>query len=76
MPNLDGHETFRELRNIRIDAPVVLSSGYTEQDVMQRQSENAFAGFVPKPYSLKNLKSVLQSVLQKAESLATADTTS
>ncbi len=76
MPNLDGHETFRELRNIRIDAPVVLSSGYTEQEVMQRQSENAFAGFVPKPYSLKNLKSVLQSVLQKAESLATADTTS
>lgn len=28
MPRLDGRETFRELRHLRADLPVVLCSGY------------------------------------------------
>ena len=31
MPDLDGAETFRELRRIRPDVRVVLSSGYGEE---------------------------------------------
>ncbi len=76
MPNLDGQETLRELQSIRMDVPVILSSGYTEHDVMQRLAGSAFSGFVAKPYSLTNLQSVLQTVLQRATALDPADTLS
>jgi putative pyruvate formate lyase activating enzyme len=32
MPHMDGEETFRELRRIKADVRVILSSGYSEQD--------------------------------------------
>lgn len=51
-------------------------SGYTEHDVMQRLAGSAFSGFVAKPYSLTNLQSVLQTVLQRATALDPADTLS
>jgi PAS domain S-box-containing protein len=63
MPNLDGQQTLKELRQIRVDAPVLLSSGYTEHDVMRRLAGSRYSGFVPKPYSVENLMTVLQSVL-------------
>ncbi len=36
MPRLDGEECFRELRRIRKDVRVVVTSGYNEQEVTQR----------------------------------------
>ena len=32
MPHMDGEETFRELRRLDADVPVILSSGYNEQE--------------------------------------------
>lgn len=50
MPHLSGEETFRELRRIRRDVCVVLSSGYNEQDITNRFAGKGLAGFVQKPY--------------------------
>ena len=33
---MDGEEAFRELHRIRADVPVVLTSGYTEEDAAGR----------------------------------------
>jgi signal transduction histidine kinase/ActR/RegA family two-component response regulator len=49
MPKLDGEEAFRELRAIRSDVRVVLSSGFTEQQVMDRFRDSGLAGVVQKP---------------------------
>ncbi len=65
MPNLDGQQTLKELRHIRVDAPVLLSSGYTEQDVMRRLAGSRYSGFVPKPYSVENLMTVIQAALHE-----------
>ena len=65
MPRMDGEETFRELRRIRTDLPVILSSGYSEHDVVQRFAGKGIAGFVPKPYTPANLQSVLKQALGK-----------
>jgi CheY-like chemotaxis protein len=67
MPQLDGAETFRELRRLRPDVRVVLSSGYNEQDVTQRFVGKGLAGFIQKPYQLSTLVNVLRDVLDKAE---------
>ena len=50
MPDLAGEEVFAELRSIRPDVPVILSSGYNEQDATCRFVPAGLAGFVQKPY--------------------------
>ena len=63
MPNLDGEETFRELRKIDPSTRVIMSSGYNQQDVVTRFVGRGLAGFVQKPYTIPELSAVLQSVL-------------
>jgi two-component system, cell cycle sensor histidine kinase and response regulator CckA len=66
MPHVDGAETFRELRRMRPDVRVILSSGYNEQDVTQRFAGKGLAGFIQKPYQLATLVAVLSDVLKRA----------
>ena len=63
MPHLDGPQTFRRLRQVRRDVPVVLCSGYTEADAVQRFGEEGLAGFLQKPFSLDDLLGKLRRAL-------------
>ena len=63
MPVMGGEEAFRELRNLRSDVRVILSSGYNEQDVTQRFVGRGLAGFIQKPYTTANLRGVLSRAL-------------
>jgi PAS domain S-box-containing protein len=63
MPNMDGEECYRSLREIRADVPVILSSGYTEQFVSERFIGEVPAGFIQKPYVLGNLVEALREAL-------------
>ena len=63
MPHMDGEETFRELRRIDPDVLVIMSSGYSEQDVTGRFAGKGLAGFIQKPYQLKSLEEKLREVL-------------
>lgn len=67
MPHMDGEETLRHLQAIDGSIPVVMSSGYTEQDVARRIGENDFAAFMQKPYTLSQLEGVLATVLSKSQ---------
>ena len=64
MPIMDGAETLRNLRRIREDVKVVLSSGYHEQDVTERLAGANFAGFLKKPYKSETLVGQLREVLE------------
>ena len=66
MPQMGGEATFRELRRIRPDVRVVLSSGYNEQDVVQRFAGKDLTGFVQKPYQMAALLVCLRKVMQSA----------
>ena len=65
MPHMDGDETYRELRRIRADVPVILSSGFNEQDVVQRFAGTGLAGFVQKPYRMSDLRAAIRAALGK-----------
>jgi PAS domain S-box-containing protein len=67
MPQLDGAETFRELQRVRADVPVILSSGYTEQDATTRFAGTGLAGFVQKPYSMAALTVAVRAALGRAK---------
>ncbi|TFH43136.1 MAG: PAS domain-containing sensor histidine kinase, partial [Chrysiogenales bacterium] len=60
MPHMDGVEAFREIRLIRNDIRVVISSGYNEQEVCQRFVGMGLSGFIQKPYHLADLSSKLR----------------
>ena len=64
MPHLDGEETFRELRRIRPDVRVILSSGYNEQETTDRFAGKGLAGFLQKPYRVRQLGRKIRQVLE------------
>ncbi len=62
MPNLDGIETFRKMKQVKPGIRIVMSSGYNEQEVTQRFTGRGLAGFIQKPYRFDELHAVLKSV--------------
>lgn len=65
MPVLSGEETFRELRMIRPDVKVILSSGYNEVEAIRRFTGKGLAGFLQKPYTAARLAEAVRSVLPR-----------
>ena len=63
MPHMGGEDAFHEMRSVRPDVKVILSSGYNEQDATQRFAGSGLAGFIQKPYSMATLKEKLGEVL-------------
>ena len=64
MPYMDGERCFQELRQLKHDARVILSSGYNEQEMLSRFAGKGLAGYIQKPYRMERLRKVLQSVLK------------
>ncbi len=62
MPHLSGEETFKELRRIRPDIPVLLASGYNEQETNQL-ADKELAGFLQKPFGPNDLLEKMRSLL-------------
>ncbi len=63
MPRMDGREAFRAMHDLDPSVPIVLSSGFTEQDSVQTPSGQNPSGFIQKPYQIKELHHLLQRVL-------------
>jgi CheY-like chemotaxis protein len=62
MPKLSGEETYRRLLEVRSDLPVIVASGYSEQDAMDRFSGPRPAGYLQKPYRIADLKRAIAQV--------------
>ena len=60
MPNMDGEETFRALRAIDLGIPIILMSGYSEQEVRKLFDGDGPAGFMQKPFTFKALQAKVQ----------------
>jgi CheY-like chemotaxis protein len=68
MPIMDGSEVFSELRMINPQVPVVLSSGFTEQDKLKWMLAKGLRGFIPKPYTQQKLLLQVRSTLDAMKS--------
>jgi signal transduction histidine kinase/ABC-type amino acid transport substrate-binding protein/ActR/RegA family two-component response regulator len=65
MPHMDGREAFQAIRRIHPDMPVILSSGYNEQESVQAFMGRGLAAFLQKPYTLRSLERTVLEVLAK-----------
>ena len=63
MPRMSGQECFHHLRRIKPDLPILLSSGFDEQEATARFSGQKHFGFIQKPYKTALLAEKLKQVL-------------
>ena len=70
MPRMDGRQAFQEIRRICPEVPVVLTSGYNEQESIQDFLGKGLAGFLQKPYTLGALRAVVQRCARPARNRA------
>ena len=70
MPKLDGEDTLMALRMISPNLPVVLTSGYGEQAIVQRFVGRGLADFLPKPFVSEALLGMINSAVERARAAA------
>jgi PAS domain S-box-containing protein len=64
---IGGKETAQNILALDPEARIVISSGYTEDQLMADHAHYGLAGIVAKPYSLHTLESLLARVLEDKE---------
>lgn len=64
MPDMDGEETFKHLRQIDPEVRVILMSGYNEQDATQAFVGKGLAGFLAKPFLVSDVVTAVQRVTE------------
>lgn len=63
MPGMDGAETLVVLRQLDTDMPVLLISGYSQHDAMDRIGSEGPTGFLQKPFRVANLVAKISEIL-------------
>ena len=66
MPGMDGTETCQALRRLRPDVRVVISSGFSEEQVRIQGNGDGISGFLQKPYTVETLLSTVRKYLRIA----------
>jgi signal transduction histidine kinase/ActR/RegA family two-component response regulator len=66
MPVMDGYALFRELKKLKPELPIIISSGFGAVDVTSRIDRDDIAGLIGKPYNFDNMREVLKSVVGDA----------
>jgi FixJ family two-component response regulator len=63
MPDLDGAEVVKRIRESGSRGPIVVSSGYHDTGMDKRLRREEVQGFLAKPYSTKELLTSLDRAL-------------
>lgn len=67
MPFMDGEETFHRLREIRADVPIVLCTGFIQNDRLERLMSAGLTGFLRKPLAPDEIVSHVHSILESVK---------
>ncbi|MBD3241100.1 MAG: response regulator [Chitinivibrionales bacterium] len=63
MPQMDGYETYHELRRIRPDVKVILTTGYSLPRDTRHMASLGLCGFLQKPFESSALSQVLHDII-------------
>ena len=63
MPRMTGVEVHEEVRINRPDLPVILSSGFSEEEILGRIDRSGPTAFLAKPYRVQRLVGLIRSML-------------
>ena len=63
MPDMDGRETFNVIRLMDPDMPILMCSGYSQQEVSKELSEYRQTLFIQKPYDVRTMQEALSGLM-------------
>jgi two-component system cell cycle sensor histidine kinase/response regulator CckA len=67
MPHMNGVDAFRAIRKLSPEVPVILTSGYSEDELSSRYAGRGFAGFLQKPFRPTDLLKMIKTTLAGSE---------
>ena len=65
MPEMTGDQALLEIRRLRPQVPIVLTSGFGEEEVLERLSDVAIDGFLKKPFRVEDFSNLVRTVLER-----------
>jgi CheY-like chemotaxis protein len=65
MPGMGGSETYEQLKKVKGDIKVLLSSGYSIEGQATKILEKGCDGFIQKPFKMKELSTKIREILEK-----------
>ena len=65
MPCIDGVETFKAVKSLAPNLPVVMMSGYSVEDKRNEAKELGAATSLKKPFEMEDVKNIIKDVLGK-----------
>jgi two-component system cell cycle sensor histidine kinase/response regulator CckA len=63
MPEPDGIQTARLLRAVQEKVPIILMSGYSEEEIREQCAPSCFNAFLQKPFSIQSLLDTIKTIL-------------
>jgi len=66
MPDIGGAEVFGEMRRLNASVPVVLTSGYSEEEATRRFAGQGLAGFLEKPFTPTQLRRLVTLAIESS----------
>ena len=67
MPRMNGWKTLAALRKLALEIPVILSSGYSEAQVMAGDHPELPQAFLSKPYDFKALINAIARFMRNTD---------
>lgn len=65
MPNLDGYEAFKQIREFNKDIPIIAQTSYSFEEELDKIKDLGFSGFISKPINKNSLYDLIESYLKK-----------
>jgi two-component system cell cycle sensor histidine kinase/response regulator CckA len=63
MPGFGGEEVFQQIRRIRPDVRVIVTSGYSEQEAASRFAGKGLTSFMQKPFQMAVMREMIRAVM-------------
>lgn len=63
MPEMSGIEAFEAIRELSDDVPILLSSGFQEEDLSPELLKKGLSGFLRKPYDIHQLLALVRNLI-------------
>jgi len=69
MPKVSGTEVYRDIRTRFPELPVIFTSGYAQNQVVEEMSDDPNASFLSKPFTISDLANKVRSMLPETSSI-------
>ena len=65
MPGMSGKEVFEKIREINPDAKIIITSGYSKQQITESLMASGANGFLPKPFNIDKLLGLIKALVEE-----------